>query len=394
MYDFDTVIDRRGTGVSKWAMAPKHIYEGGYIPLTIADMEFKTAPEIQAALHKAVDHGIYGYTYADSEYFEALKAFMLKRRGWEIRHEWFVTTPGVISALNIAVRAFTNSSDAVIIQTPVYPPFKSVVERNGRTLLKNPLIYKGGRYTMDYENLELLCKRADAKLLILCSPHNPVGRVWTYEELKQLGEIAKRNGVMVLSDEIHGELILNGNRHITFSTIDGMEQNCIICTAMSKTFNLAGMCCSNIFIPNAEFMSAFRRRLEGEGVPGIPALSRYAAIAAFREGGAWLDELIKYVEDNFETLYDFIDRRLPMLDYIRAEGTYLAWVDMRRLGMTIEEQEDLMLNKANLALDEGYIFGDEGSGFERINLALPRSELLRALERLENAVYSLAVKEK
>lgn len=386
-YDFESKISRWHTGAAKWDFAPQHIKDGGYLPLTIADMEFKTAPAITDAIKEAAEHGIFGYTYPDDEYFNALKGWMKERHDFDIEREWLLTTAGVVVALGAIVREFTTEGDGVIIQPPVYPPFMSQVSGNNREIIENPLIYSDGRYTVDFEDLEKKCKAPNAKLLILCNPHNPVGRVWSRDELKRMGEIAKENGVIVLSDEIHGELILPGYRHTTFATIEGMADNCIICTAMSKTFNLAGMCLSNILIPNAELKERLGRRLGREAAFGIPALSRYAAIAAFTKGGEWLDELIMYVNGNFEYLYDFVEKRLPMLKCIKAEGTYLAWIDMRALGLNNEQLEDLMLNKAFLQLDEGYIFGESGSGFERINLAMPRYELQAALERMEKAIH-------
>lgn len=386
-YDFESKISRWHTGAAKWDFAPQHIKDGGYLPLTIADMEFKTAPAITDAIKEAAEHGIFGYTYPDDEYFNALKGWMKERHDFDIEREWLLTTAGVVVALGAIVREFTKEGDGVIIQPPVYPPFMSQVSGNNREIIENPLIYSDGRYTVDFEDLEKKCKAPNAKLLILCNPHNPVGRVWSRDELKRMGEIAKENGVIVLSDEIHGELILPGYRHTTFATIEGMADNCIICTAMSKTFNLAGMCLSNILIPNAELKERLGKRLGREAAFGIPALSRYAAIAAFTKGGEWLDELIMYVNGNFEYLYDFVEKRLPMLKCIKAEGTYLAWIDMRALSLNNEQLEDLMLNKAFLQLDEGYIFGESGSGFERINLAMPRYELQAALERMEKAIH-------
>ncbi|MBQ3552258.1 MAG: pyridoxal phosphate-dependent aminotransferase [Clostridia bacterium] len=389
MYDFDTVIDRHGTASVKWDMAPKSIKEKGYTPLTIADMEFKVAPEILKGIGETLKHGIFGYTYADESYFNAVAGFMKRRRGYDVERDWLIVTNGVVSALGLCVRAFTSPGDGVIIQPPVYPPFMSAIASNGRNIIENPLILSDGRYSIDFDDLESKCAREDVKMILLCSPHNPVGRVWSYDELKTLGEICKHHDVLVISDEIHGELILPGFKHTTFATIPGMADNCVVCTAMSKTFNLAGMCCSNIFISNPDIREKLANVMRIEGAGAMPALSRSAAIAAMTEGDAWLDELLSYIEGNFAYLYEFIEKRLPMIRCIRAEGTYLAWLDLRALSLSDEALERLMIDKGGLALDEGYIFGTGGSGFERLNLAVPRSILVDSLERFEIAVLSV-----
>lgn len=389
MYDFDTVIDRHGTASVKWDMAPEAIKEKGYTPLTIADMEFKAAPEIIRGIEEALKHGIFGYTYADESYFNAVAGFMKRRRGYDVEREWLIITNGVVSALGLCVRAFTSPGDGIIIQPPVYPPFMSAIANNGRNIVENPLILSDGRYSIDFDDLEAKCAGEDVKMMLLCSPHNPVGRVWSYDELLKLGEICKRHNVLVIADEIHGELILPGFKHTTFATIPGMADNCVVCTAMSKTFNLAGMCCSNIFVSDPDIREKLANVIRIEGASAMPALSRSAAIAAMTEGDAWLDELLSYIEGNFSYLYEFIEKRLPMIRCIRAEGTYLAWLDLRALSLSDEALERLMIDKGGLALDEGYIFGTGGSGFERINLAVPRSILIDALERFEAAVLSV-----
>ncbi len=385
MYDFTTPIDRAHTGSIKVDMAPEPIKGAGLVPLTIADQEFAVAPEIRAAIKKAADHGIYGYTYADEEYRSAVDAWMLRRHSWNTANWTMFPTPGVVAALGLAVRAFTDIDDGIIIQPPVYPPFASAIKNNNRQLIENPLIYKNGRYEMDFDDLEKKASRKDVKMIILCSPHNPVGRVWMYEELQRLGDICKRNDVFILCDEIHNDLILPGNRHTVFANIPGMEDNCMICTAVSKTFSLAGLCCSNIFVKNSEAAQTFKATIRRDCRAHIPYFSRAATIAAYNEAEGWLDELLNVVQGNFELLYDYLDRELPMLHAIRTEGTYLAWLDMRGLGLNDDELEALML-KNYLALDEGFIFGSGGSGFERWNLALPRQLLEAALHRLKNAV--------
>jgi cystathionine beta-lyase len=385
-YDFQNIIDRTNTGAIKYDMAPEPTKSAGSIPLTIADMEYKIAPAIQTAVTKAAEHGIYGYTHADDAYFAAVKLWMEKRFSYTPDRESMFNTAGVVTALGMAVRAFTQEGDGVVIQPPVYPPFRFAVCDNGRTLFENPLILKNGRYEMDFTGLETLCKVKSPKLLILCSPHNPVGRVWTIEELTRLGEICLKYGVFVVSDEIHADIVHHGGKHTVFATLPQMAEHCMVCTAVSKTFNLAGLSCSNIFVADKVHRDAFERVVRRESSDIIPYFARVATIAAYTECDEWLNALTANIEENFNQLDTFLKERLPALKLVPAQGTYLAWVDMRSLGLNDKELEELMLNKALLALDEGYIFGTGGSGFERINLALPREALLDALLRLERAV--------
>lgn len=391
MYDFVTPINRAHTGSIKVDMAPEPIKGSGLAPLTIADQEFHVAPEIQAAIKNAADHGIYGYTYADSEYIASVNLWMKKRHSWDTSDWTMFTTPGVVAALGAAVRAFTERGDGIIIQPPVYPPFASAIKNNDRILVENPLVYSNGRYTIDFDDLTAKAERADVKMLILCSPHNPVGRVWTKDELLKVGQICKQNNVFVLCDEIHNDLILPGNTHTVFATLPEMEENCMICTAVSKTFSLAGLCCSNIFIKSKTAVQRFKETLKRESLDHIPYFSRAATIAAYNECEGWLDELIETIDGNFHFLYDYLDNNLPMLHAIQTEGTYLAWIDMNALELSDDQLERLML-KNYLALDEGYIFGTNGSGFERWNIALPRHLLADALHRLESAVNSIKYK--
>ncbi len=387
MYDFNTIIDRAGTGSIKLDAAPEPVKGSCFVPLTIADMEFATAPAITRAIQRAAEHGIYGYTYADNAYFNAVKSWQSSRHCWDVFPEWLTTTAGVVSALGIAVRSFTEPGEGVIIQPPVYPPFASSVLNNGRRLVENPLLFENGGYKMDYANLERKCTEPDVKLMLLCSPHNPVGRVWSREELARVADICHRNGVIVVSDEIHNDLIMPGNTHTVFAKLPNALDNCIVCTAVSKTFNLAGLSCSNIFIPNKQLRERFSKRARNESGGCVPYFARAATIAAYTEGAEWLDSLITTVDNNFKLMYRFVEEHLPELSVIRAEGTYLAWMDMRSLGLDNDALEALML-KGYLALDEGYIFGTNGGGFERWNLAMPTELLHGALERLEAVVRS------
>ncbi len=386
-YNFDKCVDRRNTGSVKWEIAPKRIIESGNIPLSIADMELETAPEIVDAMKTAAMHGICGYTGVDDAYFEALRSFQKRRHNLAIEREWLTVTSGVVTALGIAVRAFTEKGDGVLINTPAYPPFFSAIKGNERTLIESELLHESGRYEINFDEMEALAK--SAKLLILCSPHNPVGRVWTASELERLAQICIKNDLIVIADEIHQDIVLDNNKHITLANISGMAERCIVCTSMSKTFNLAGLSCSDVFIPNKELRERFISVQQRDSTTGVPYFARAAQIAAHTKCDKWLDELLAYISANFRLMYDYISANMPDLICAHTQGTYLAWVDMRALKMNCEQLEAFSVNKALLALDEGYIFGKAGEGFERWNLALPREELKKCLDRLYSAYKQL-----
>ncbi len=386
-YSFDKCIDRQNTGSIKWEIAPKCVIESGNIPLSIADMELETAPEIIQAMKAAATHGICGYTGVDDAYFEALRGFQERRHDFPIEREWLTVTSGVVTALGIAVRAFSKKGDGVLINTPAYPPFFSAVKGNERTLIESELLLKSGRYEMNFNEMEALAK--NAKLLILCSPHNPVGRVWTASELERLADICIKNDLIVIADEIHQDIVLENNKHITFANIKGMKERCIVCTSMSKTFNLAGLSCSDVFIANKELREHFKNVQQRDSTTCVPYFARAAQISAHTKCDKWLDELLAYLSENFRFMYDYFSANMPNITCARTEGTYLAWVDMRALKMDCNQLEAFSVNKALLALDEGYIFGKAGEGFERWNLALPREELKKCLDRLYSAYKQL-----
>lgn len=386
-YIFDKYVDRRNTGSVKWEIAPKCVIESGNIPLSIADMELKTAPEIIDAIKVAAAHGICGYTRVDDAYFEALRDFQMRRHNFALEREWLTVTSGVVTALGIAVRAFTQKGDGVLINTPAYPPFFSTIKDNERKLIESQLIFHSGHYEMNFDEMGTMAKKA--KLLILCSPHNPVGRVWTVSELEKLTEICVKNDLLVIADEIHQDIILDNNKHTTFANIKGMKERCIVCTSMSKSFNLAGLSCSDIFIPNKELRERFIKIQQRDSTICVPYFARAAQIAAHTKCDKWLDELLTYISANFCFMYDYITANMPKIICTHTEGTYLAWVDMRALNMDCEQLEAFSVNKALLALDEGYIFGKTGEGFERWNLAMPREELKKCLERLYSAYKQL-----
>ena len=388
-YDFTTRIDRSNTGAFKYDFMPEPLRGSGIVPLTIADMEFSAPPEVNEAVVHAALHGCYGYTGPQGEYLEAVKHWQKTRHDWQIEDDWYVVTNGVVQALGIAVRAFTEKGDGVLIMTPVYHPFYSAVEGNGRRIVESPLIESEGRYEIDFADLEAKAREEDVKLMLLCSPHNPVGRVWSRDELAQIARIAYENGVIVVSDEIHNDLILPGYEHTVFAKLPEARSNCVVCTAVSKTFNLAGLSCSNIFVPDKALRERFSAEADRSGCGCVPYIARPATIAAYTKGAGWLDELLSVVNANFELLYSFIGERLPMLRVTRAEGTYLAWIDMRALNMDHEELNEFLVNEARLCDSDGDMFGKAGRGFRRWNLALPREILEESLLRLERAIGSL-----
>lgn len=390
-YDFDEVIDRHGTSCLKYDFAAERGRQENVLPLWVADMDFKTAPGITQALQKAVDHGIFGYTDSKHSYFEAVHDWYSERFGWELKEEWLIKTPGVVFALAAAVRAFTKEGDAVAIMQPVYYPFSEVIADNDRVIVNSELINNNGHYEIDFADLERRITEGNAKLLLLCSPHNPVGRVWSREELVKLGNICIAHGVTVVSDEIHADFVYPGHVHTPFASIsEEFADICITCTAPSKTFNIAGLQASNIFISNKELRARFKRAVDQAGYSQINCMGVFAAEAAYRTGGEWLDQLKEYLAGNLDFVRGYIAQKLPMLKLVEPEGTYLLWIDFRGLGLSEEELEDLISNKAKLWLDAGAIFGKASEGFERFNIACPRSVLAEAFDRIFEAVNGMS----
>ncbi len=337
---------------------------------------------MEDALKKRAEHGIYGYSFEDDAYFEAVKGWMKHRQDWDVKRSWLVTTPGVVFAVSIAVRAFTKEGDAVIIQQPVYYPFANLIEDNGRKMIHSDLILTDEGYRMDFEDFEKKIVDNNVKMFILCSPHNPVGRVWTRKELERIGDICLKHGVIVVSDEIHSDFVFKG-KHTVFSSIKKeFEDNCIICTAPSKTFNLAGLCNSNIFIPNSELKKKFKYEMDKLGISdGITGLE--SCQAAYAHGEEWYKAVHDYIRRNIEFVKEFVKTKLPNIKMIETEGTYLVWLDFRGYGLTNDEIENKMRNEAKLWLDGGAMFGKAGEGFQRINVACPKSTLEEALKRIE-----------
>lgn len=390
-YDFTVRVNRKGDGSAKWngMYEKKPNVSPGIVPLSVADMELPEPPEIVKGLKEHLDQKIVGYTSATPEYNQAVAGWMKNRHGWDIKTEWLVQSPGVVPAFFTAVRAFTEPGDGVIIQPPVYYPFFMAIEHNKRTLVRNPLVRddKTLTYTIDYADLEAKAKDPKNKMLILCSPHNPVGRVWKKEELQKMSEICLKHNVLMFSDEIHFDLLAPGVRHTVYATLSKeAEQNCIVATAPSKTFNLAGMQASNIIIPNKEIREKLQAEFMKSALFMIGNLGLKACELAYTRCGPWLDEFLVLLKGNCDYVTNWFSKNAPKIKVYPLEGTYLLWLDFRALGLSNEDLEKFMINDADWFTDEGYLFGEEGSGFERINLACPRSVLEEALERLGKAI--------
>lgn len=391
-YDFTTIIDRSNTGSGKWEQMKKWNpnVSKGVVPFSVADMEFKNPPEIVEGLKKYIDSTILGYTQPTENYLNAVCSWMKRRHDWVVKKEWIIGSPGVVNAFFQAVKAFTEQGDGIIIQPPVYYPFYIAVESNKRTLVKNPLIFTGSGYVIDYDDLERKARNPKNKVLLFCSPHNPVGRVWTPEELARVGEICLRNKVIIISDEIHFDLIMPGHKHTVFANVsEELANNMIICTAPSKTFNLAGMQTSNIIIPNEKIRKAYLQEMASNGFYSLNILGYKACEIAYTECEEWLEQLLGLIYHNHLKLKEFIEKNLPVIKVIELEGTYLQWMDFRGLGLNKDELEELMHFAAEIFFDEGYLFGEEGAGFERMNLACPTRIMMDGLKRLAATINKL-----
>ena len=386
-YNFDEVIDRRNTDCLKYDFAIERGMPEDILPLWVADMDFRTAPGIIERAVADARLGIYGYTDSKDDYFQTVAAWYRDYFGWETRKEWLVKTPGIVFAICMAVQALTKAGESVLIQQPVYYPFTAVVRDNDRKLVNNELVLKDGHYEIDFEDFEKKIVENDVKMFVLCSPHNPVGRVWSVEELRRMGEICLRYDVKVVSDEIHSDFVYEGRQHHVFTMVEPeFEKISIICTAPSKTFNLAGLQISNIFISDPQIREAFKRQMMAVGYSQVNMIGLHACKAAYETGREWLEELKAYLRGNLDYVRSYLEENLPQIKLIEPEGTYLIWLDCRGLGLREEELEYLIVHEAKLWLDAGTIFGKAGAGFERINIACPRVVLEEAMARLCRAV--------
>lgn len=383
---FDEVIDRSNTGSIKWDpfYLKKLFGKEDLLPLWVADMDFRAPQPVIDALVERAKHGIFGYTGPDpSKYNTSVINWFKRRHNWSFHEDWLVFSPGIVQACTYLIQRFTNPGDKIIIQDPVYYPFASIIKNNGRRVVSNQLELDESYYRMSYKDLEGKVKDPRTKALILCSPHNPVGRVWSKEELIRLGEICLENEILVISDEIHCDLIFPKHKHIVFASIsEEFAQHSVTCTAGSKTFNLAGFQHSNVIISNDKLRESFKVQMEANALTIPNVFGALALQVAYDEGEEWLNSLIQVLERNLNFLKSFINKNLPTVSVIEPEGTYLVWLDFRAFGLDHKELEKKMLEEAKLALDSGYKFGAGGEGFERINIACPLSILKESLERI------------
>jgi cystathionine beta-lyase len=387
--DFDRAVNRRNTRCLKFDFAVKRGYPEDVLPLWVADMDFRTSSYVEDALAELTRHNIYGYTntQAGDGFFEAVSGWMKRHHRWNVDPSWHVKTPGVCFAIAAAIRAFTRPDDAVIIQQPVYYPFERLIRLNGRKVITSDLVQEAdGRYRMDPDDFEQKIIQNNVKLFILCSPHNPVGRVWTAEELRKIGRICGKHHVTVFSDEIHFDFAWEGEHHVFQEVEEEFRDFTVTATSPSKTFNLAGLQQSNIFIPNPQLRCLFRREVDRTGYDEPTSFGIAAAQAAYENGDEWYTAMKAYVADNLDFACRFTREHLPGVTLRKPEGTYLAWLDFRSFGLRPAELEEIIVQRAKLWLDSGSIFGKAGEGFQRINAACPRSTLLEALERLEHAI--------
>lgn len=379
-YNFDEIVLRRGSNSYKWDSAK----EDDVLPMWVADMDFRTAPAIIDAMAKRVQHGVFGYTKVPQAYFDAVTGWFGRRHHFTIQKDWILFTSGVVPALSAVIKALTKPGDKVIVQTPVYNCFFSSIRNDECEMVANELIYKDGTYSIDFDDLERKAADPKAKLMLLCSPHNPVGRVWTREELHRIGDICLRNQVIVVSDEIHCDLVYPGHTHIPFASISNeFLQNSVTCTAPSKTFNLAGIQVANIIAADEDVRSKIDKALNVNEVCEINAFAVEALIAAYTGGKEWLEELKLYLYDNYTVLRDFFREHLPHLPVLPLEATYLVWVDCSALKQTSEEITRTLLEKEKLWLNEGIMYGAAGEGFIRINIATQRENLIKGLNKIK-----------
>ena len=383
----DAPVDRLGTHCEKWDGLQKHFGRPDLLAMWVADMDFRTVPEVRQALAQRVEHGIYGYTDNGDEERLAEDEWLLRRHDLRVETDWILYSPGVVDSLFFCVEALTGPEDAVLIQPPVYGPFYRAVSLYGRRLVESPLVRGGGSWRMDFDDLEAKFARG-VRLMLLCSPHNPVGRVWTREELRRLVELANRYGVIIVSDEIHADFALDGRRQVRILSLED-ARNCIMLTSATKSFNLAGLRHSSIIAPNAHLRGALLRTMERAHATMPNLCGGIAQTAAYRYGDEWMDAVVEYVRENRDYAVDFLRERLPEIGCAPQEGTYLMWLDFSRLGLSHDAVKDLLANRARIALNEGLFFGEAGRGWFRMNLATPRKNMEKTVENLYDAIRSM-----
>ena len=381
--NFDEIIERKGTDCLKYDFAVKRGKPEDVLPFWVADMDFRTTSYVEDALIERAKHGIFGYSESQEDYFHAIAGWMHRRHHWDVEPDWLIKTPGVVFALAMAVKAFTEAGDCVLIQQPVYYPFSEVIQDNGRVVVSNDL-YLGtdNRYHMDLEDFEQKIVEHHVKLFLLCNPHNPSGRVFTREELTGMGEICLKHGVTVVCDEIHNDFVFQGEHTVFASIKKEYADISVTCTSPSKTFNLASMLISNIFIPNEKLRQRFQHEVNAAGISQLSVMGLVATQAAYEHGDEWYEKMMAYVKSNIDYARNYVEEYLPGVKMINGEGTYLVWLDFRGTGIETEELDRRIIYDAKLWLDSGKIFGKTGEGFQRINVAAPRKTVTECFERI------------
>ena len=382
-YNFDEIIPRRGTNSYKWDSAG----DADVLPMWVADMDFRTAPPVVEALRKRVEHGIFGYVRVQDAYYAAVTNWFARRHDWQIEKEWIIYTTGVVPALSAVIKALTAPGDKVMVQTPVYNCFFSSIRNNGCGMIANPLIYRNGTYQIDFADLEQKAADPSVKVLLLCNPHNPAGIVWDVDTLRRLADFCYERGIIVISDEIHCDMALYGNKHHPFASVSEKAAHCSITfMAPSKTFNIAGIVSSFCVVPDEKLRSKFFSWLTANELDEPHLFAPIATIAAYREGEEWRRQMLRYVEGNIDFVISWLKENLPQVRALRPQASFLVWLDCRALGLDHDALIDLFVNRARLALNDGEMFGMGGKGFMRMNVAAPRSVLKEALERLASAI--------
>lgn len=386
---FDELVDRRNTDCLKWDYCKQIFGKDDILPMWVADMDFKSPRPIAQAIIRRAEHGIFGYTEESERLSDAVLGWLKRRHNWEIDSKWLTYSPGVVTSVNTAILAFTEPGDKILMQTPIYYPFYSSIKENERELVTNSLISRNGHYEIDYADLEE--KLADnVRLMIFCSPHNPIGRVWTLDELKEVLRLCRKYNVIVVSDEIHSDLVYTGHKHIPIASLsEELLKNSVTLISPTKTFNIAGLSMSAAIIPDAELRKKFRSTLKKHGAGVLNLFGLEAAIAAYTKCEEWLNELLVYLEDNLNFLIQYFEENIPKIKVIRPEATYLAWLDCTDLPIPGEKLKAFFAHEAGVGLNDGATFGVEGHGFQRINFACPRPVLEEGLERIRNAAEKL-----
>ena len=385
-YCFDKIIERIGTNSQKWD-SEQDYQKGKVIPMWVADMDFPVAEPIIKAISKRLEHPIFGYAIKGDDFFSSVVRWMRKRHQWNVDNSWIVSTPGVVPAISFAIQAFTEPGDSVIIQTPVYYPFEATIKACSRKTVINPLLFDGTHYKMDLDDFDNKVKQNHVKMFILCNPHNPVGRVYTYEELSKIGEICLQNGIKIFSDEIHSDLIFSGYKHIPIASISEELSNITLTgISPSKSFNIAGLMTAVVICQNDNLRRTFESVTIRNGVQFVNTFGREALKAAYTEGDEYLEQLLRYLEKNVEYAIDYFEKNLKPLKLVKPEGTYLLWVDCRELRMSSAELDNFIYNQARLSFDDGRMFGECGEGFTRINVACSQTILEKALNQLKGAL--------